>query len=416
MSIRKKITAFSPLAVAALAALLLAACEKEAPQQQKASSPKVNYVTIKYEAVPSVIQLPGRASAYLLSDVRPQVNGIIQRRLFTEGDMVKAGDVLYQIDPLLYQAAVDNAKASLMKAEANLVSARLLAERYAQVVKVNAVSRQDYDNAKAAYGQAKADVASAKAALDSAQINLGYTKVTAPVSGRIGISTVTPGQLVTANQQNALTTVQQTDPMYIDVTQSSTDLLRLKKDLASGRIKSSGPNQTEVRLIMEDGTEYPHKGTLQFTDITVDKSTGSITIRATFPNPDDLILPGSYVRVVRDEGINEKAVLVPQQAVLRDAMGMSKVLLVDKDGKLESRSIKTGQAIGNRWLVESGLNQDDKVIVDGLQSVQNLPVGAALQAEPMAEKAAGAAQAPQQSGNAAAPAPEAAKTAAPAKN
>ena len=390
------------LAVLAAGSLLLTACEdKKAPQ---ASMPAVTYLQVRPQSVTLTTELSGRTSPFMISDVRPQVSGIILERLFVEGSDVKQGAVLYQIDPSLYQAAYDNAKATLMKAEANEVAAKLLAERYRQVVKVNAVSKQEYDNAVASYGQAQAEVAAAKAALDTAAINLAYTKVTAPVSGRIGRSSVTPGALVTQNQSDALATVQQLDPMYVDVTQSSSEMLRLKKAFSSGALKSSGEAALQATLKLEDGTTYvsrkpkidpatgrqmkneagnpvyePIVGTLKFSEVTVEQSTGAVTIRAVFPNPDGILLPGMYVRAVLQEGVNDEAYLVPQKTVIRNSRGQPVVQLLTKNATIQnmegvynvtSRILETDRAIGSNWLVTDGLKDGDLVVVDGLQKIR----------------------------------------------
>ena len=392
------------LAVVVAGSLLLAACEdKKAPQ---ASMPAVTYMQVRPQSVTLTTELSGRTSAFMVSDVRPQVSGIILERLFVEGSDVKQGDVLYQIDPSLYQAAYDNAKATLMKAEANEVAAKLLAERYRQVVKVNAVSKQEYDNAVASYGQAQAEVAAARAALDTAAINLAYTKVTAPVSGRIGRSSVTPGALVTQNQSDALATVQQLEPMYVDLTQSSSEMLRLKKAFSSGALKSSGEAALQATLKLEDGTTYacrkpkidpasgqqmkdesgnpayelqPVIGTLKFSEVTVEQSTGAVTIRAVFPNPDGILLPGMYVRAVLQEGVNDKAYLVPQKTAIRNSRGQPVVQLLTKNATIENvegvynvtpRLLEVDRAIGNNWLVTGGLKDGDRVVVDGLQKIR----------------------------------------------
>lgn len=390
------------LAVVVAGSLLLAACEdKKAPQ---ASMPAVTYMQVRPQSVTLTTELSGRTSAFMISDVRPQVNGIILERLFVEGSDVKQGDVLYQIDPALYQAAHDNAKATLMKAEANEVAAKLLAERYRQVVKVNAVSKQEYDNAVASYGQAQAEVAAAKAALDTAAINLAYTKVTAPVSGRIGRSSVTPGALVTQNQSDALATVQQLDPMYVDLTQSSSELLRMKKAFSSGALKSSGEAALQATLKLEDGTTYasrkpkidpatgrqmkdtsgnpvyePVIGILKFSEVTVEQSTGAVTIRAVFPNPDGILLPGMYVRAVLQEGVNDEAYLVPQKTVIRNSRGQPVVQLLTKNATIQNLEgvynvtpslLDIDRAIGNNWLVTGGLKDGDRVVVDGLQKIR----------------------------------------------
>ena len=382
------------------AALVLSGCD-EAPAPQQALT-TVTYMAVKARPVTLTSELPGRTSAFMISEVRPQVSGIIQQRLFVEGSDVKQGEVLYQIDPSLYQAAFDNAKATLMKAEANEVAARLLAERYQQVVKVNAVSKQEYDNAVAAQGQAQAEVAAAKAALDTATINLDYTRVTAPVSGRIGRSTVTPGALVTQNQPTALATVQQLDPMYVDVTQSSSDLLRLKRAFGRGELRSSGEGAMLATLKLEDGTTYtslapkkdprtgvvltnpdgsgqselvPVLGSLKFSEVTVEQSTGVVTIRAVFPNPDGTLLPGMYVRAILEEGVNETAILIPQKAVIRNNRGLPVVQVLNKDDsvknqegvyKMEARVITVDRPIDNQWLVTEGLKEGELILLEGI--------------------------------------------------
>lgn len=376
------------LALTLVGAALLAGCG-DPPQQQQQMVPEVGVITVMAQRVPMTTELSGRTAAYLESDVRPQVGGIIQKRVFTEGSTVKEGQLLYQIDPAPYQAAYDNAKAVLMKAEANLASARLLAQRYSEVVKINAVSKQQYDDAVAAHGQARADVASAKAALESARINLGYTKVTAAVAGHIGKSSVTPGALVTANQAQALARVQQLDPMYVDVTQSTADILRLKRALADGRLAPNSEGGARVQLVLEDGSDYPLEGKLQFSDVTVDTSTGAVTVRAEFPNPKDLLFPGMFVRARLQESINENGILVPQQAVSRDSQGRPTVLLI-KDGLVELRLITVERSInlrtvspdmtGTAWLVSAGLAEGEQVIIEGVQKVQ---VGKAAKGHPV---------------------------------
>jgi membrane fusion protein (multidrug efflux system) len=394
---------FAPALAIVCASLLLAACGSEkAPE----NIPTVTFMQVSPKSVTLTSELPGRTSAYTVAEVRPQVNGIILERLFVEGSDVKQGDVLYRIDPALYKAAYDNARATLMKVEANAVAAKLLAERYRQVVRVNAVSKQEYDNAVAAYGQAQAEVAAAKAALDTAAINLEYTRVTAPVSGRIGRSAVTSGALVTQNQPNALATVQRLDPMYVDVTQSSTEMLRLKKALSSGELKSSGEGALKATLILEDGAPYqqrvprkdpvsgqemkdeagnpvfvlePVVGSLKFSEVTVEQSTGAVTIRAVFPNPDGLLLPGMYVRTILEEGVNDRAVLLPQKTVIRDSRGRPVVQILTKNATIRDqegvynavpRILEIDRSIGNDWLVTGGLKEGDRVVLEGLQKIR----------------------------------------------
>jgi membrane fusion protein (multidrug efflux system) len=327
-------------------------------------------------------ELSGRTSPQLLAEVRPQVGGIIQKRLFTEGSEVRAGQVLYQIDPASYQAAFASAKAAESRAEANLMTVRLRAGRYQELVKINAVSQQDNDDAQAALKQAEADVASTKAAVETARINLAYTKITAPISGRIGRSTVTDGALVTASQPAALATIQQLGSMYVDVTQSSADLIKLKQNLASGMLKKGESAQAKVKLLLEDGTPYPLPGTLKFSEVTVDQSTGSITLRAVFPNPKQTLLPGMFVRAILEEGVIDQAILVPQRGVTRDPSGGAMVMVVGAEDKVEPRPIKVVRTVGDSWLVSDGLKPGDRVILEGFQKarpgtpVKTVPFGA----------------------------------------
>lgn len=383
-----------------------------------AGEPEVTVVTIAPERLVLTTELVGRTSSYQMSEVRPQVGGIIQKRLFKEGAEVKAGETLYQIDPSTYQAAYNSAKAALAKAEANAQPAKLKAERYGNLSKARAVSQQDNDDAQASHRQSEAEVVSARAALETARINLSYTRITAPISGRIGKSSVTPGALVTASQATPLATIQQANPVYVDVTQSSNEVLRMKRDLASGRIKKAGTTGARVKLLFEDGTEYPEAGTLEFSDITVDQTTGVIILRAVFPNPRQELLPGLYVRAVLEEGVEEAALLAPQAAVSRDPKGAATTMVVKADGMVEARPITVSRTVGDKWLVTSGLAAGDRVIVEGLQKVRP---GAKVKAvEAGAAPAAGAPVAGTPAAAGAAPAkpeagkPEAAK-AAPAK-
>ena len=304
-----------------------------------------------------------------MAEVRPQVGGILQQRLFTEGADVKAGQALYQIDPATYEAALDSAQAALMKSEANVTPARLKAERFRELLAIKAVSKQEYDDAQAAFKQAEADVAVNRAAVKTARINLEYTKVRSPISGRIGKSAFTPGALVTANQAQALTSVRQLDPVYVDITQSSQDLLRLRAQFTNGELRSVA-EEAPVRLKLENGAMYPHEGRLQFTDVSVDESTGMVSLRALFPNPEHILLPGMYVRAVITEGVDENALLVPQRALRRDPKGQASVLLVDGGGKAEVRLVDVGRTVGDSWQVLSGLNPGDLVIVEGGQNVR----------------------------------------------
>ncbi|KAA0891289.1 efflux RND transporter periplasmic adaptor subunit [Oryzomonas rubra] len=368
--------------------LLLTGCGKKQVAAPKAGPPEVGVVVIQPQRVALTTELPGRTSPHLIAEVRPQVNGIIQKRVFTEGSDVKAGQVLYQIDPATYQATYASAKAALAKSEASLASVRLKAGRYKELVKIKAVSQQDYDDAYAALKQGEADVASSKAALETARINLAYTKVTAPISGRIGRSAVTDGALVTANQATALATIQQLSSMYVDVTQSSAELLRLKQSLASGLLKSNAATQARVKLMMEDGSAYPLPGSLKFSEVTVDQSTGSVTLRAIFPNPKQALLPGMFVRAILEEGINENAILVPQRGVSRNQKGEATVMVVGAEEKVEPRVIKVARTVGENWLVSDGLKAGDRVILEGLQKarpgtpVKAIPFGSTPAATP----------------------------------
>lgn len=328
----------------------------------------VGVVVAKTEPVALTSELTGRTSAHLVSEVRPQVSGIIKSRLFEEGGYVRAGQALYQIDPATYQAAYNSAAAGLAQAQAAATAAKLKAERYKGLVEINAVSKQDNDDAQAAALQAAANVAAQKAAVDSARINLGYTRVLAPISGRVGKSSVTPGALVTASQATALATVQDLSKIYVDLTQSSAEMLKLQRDLASGQLGRSGSAQVTLKL--EDGTTYPVPGRLEFSDVTVDPTTGSVGLRATFDNPNGVLLPGMYVRAVLGKGVANAGMLIPQAAVSRDPTGNATVMVVGAKGAAEPRPITTSQTIGDKWLVTSGLKPGDQVIVEGLQKVR----------------------------------------------
>jgi membrane fusion protein (multidrug efflux system) len=375
-------------AMMALASFLLGGCESGHGRQGGAPPvPEVATVTVEPQRLELTTELPGRTSAHLVAEIRPQVNGIIQKRLFQEGSDVKAGQLLYQIDPAPFQVAHDSAKASLGKAEANLPSIRLRAERYKELIPDKAVSQQDYDDAAAAMQQAQAEIDYWKAAVEAARINLGYSRVTAPISGRIGKSSVTDGALVTAYQPASLATIQQLDPIYVDVTQSSAELLRLKRNLETGRLSTDGKNGKKVPILLEDGTAYPLEGTLQFRDITVDPATGSFTLRIVVPNPKHLLLPGMFVRAVVQEGIAKEAILVPQQGVSRNPKGEPIALVVDEAGTVQQRKLTLNRAIGDKWLVSSGLAAGDRVIVEGLLNVRP---GAAVKAVPLDSRKAGA--------------------------
>ena len=356
---------------AVAAALLLFGCGNENGQQAGRSHvPEVAVVTVEPRPIELTTELPGRTSSYLVSEIRPQVNGIIQKRMFKEGSDVNAGDLLYQIDPAPFQVAYDSAKASLSKAQANLPSIRSRAERYKEVLADKAVTKQDYDDATAAVQQAEAEIQYWKTAVEAARINLNYTRVTAPISGRIGKSSVTDGALVTAYQPTALATIQKLDPIYVDVTQSSAELLRLRKDLETGQLTADKNNQKRVHILLGDPTSYSLAGTLQFRDVTVDPSTGSFTLRIVVPNPDHLLLPGMFVRAVVKEGIVEKAIFVPQQGVNRTPKGEPVALIVDETGKVQQRMLTLDRAVGDQWLVSSGLSAGDRVIVEGGQKVR----------------------------------------------
>ncbi len=364
--------------------------------KQKGGPPQgdleVAAVTVHPERVIITTELAGRTSAFLVAEIRPQVNGLIQKRLFTEGSDVNTGQVLYQIDPATFKAVLDNAKAALNRAEAGLPSIRSRAERYKDLLADKAVSQQDYDDVASALNQAQADIQYWKAMVETAHINLGYTRVTAPISGRIGKSSVTDGALVTAYQPMALATIQQLDPIYVDVPQSTTELLRLQRRLEDGRLNQDGMNQKKVKLFLEDGTAYPLEGTLQFRDVTVDPTTGSVILRVVFPNPEGVLLPGMFVRTVVQEGVNEQAILVPQQGISRNPKGEAVALIVDAEGKAQQRMLTLERAIGDKWLVSSGLNPGDQVIVEGVQkvrpgtSVKVVPFGAGRKDSPAAEK------------------------------
>lgn len=364
---------FMLLGAAAAVAVMAAGCGgKQAGPAQGAGgqqAPEVAVYTVAPQALAMSTELPGRTAAFQVAEVRPQVGGLVQKRLFTEGSDVKAGAQLYQIDAATYQAAFNSAKASLAKAKANLAAAGPKVARYKELVAIEGVSRQDYDDAVAAHEQAKAEVEAAQAAVDSARINVDYTKVAAPISGRISRSNVTPGALVTAGQTTALTTVQQLDPIYVDVTQSSEELLRLKREMDNGSIKKAN-GQAKVTLLLSDGSKYALPGKLQFSDVSVDPGTGNVTLRALFPNPKHDLLPGMFVRAVLETGVSEQAIAVPQMGVTRNPKGEATALVLNKEGKVEQRVLQTGGTIGDKWLVKSGLNAGDRVIVEGLQKVK----------------------------------------------
>ncbi len=367
------------LGAALVNGLWLMGCDRRIEAQPAPDVPQVSIVAIQPQRIELTTELPGRTSAYRIAEIRPQVNGIIQKRLFEEGSDVKAGQLLYQIDPAPFQAAYDSAKASLGKSQANLSSIKLKAERYKELLVDKAVSQQDYDDAAAAMEQARADIDYWKAAVEAARINLAYTRVTAPISGRIGRSSVTDGALVTAYQPVSLATIQLLNPIYVDVTQSSAELLRLKKKLETGRLIPNKENRKKVSLLLEDGTSYPIEGTLQFREVTVDPTTGSYTLRIVVPNPENLLLPGMFMRAVVHEGVAEQAILAPQQGVSRTPKGEPIALVVDEAGKVRQRMLTLDRAIGDQWLVSSGLSAGERVIVEGMLNVRP---GATVKAVP----------------------------------
>ncbi|RMX06048.1 efflux RND transporter periplasmic adaptor subunit [Corticibacter populi] len=323
-------------------------------------------MTLHTQPVTLSTELPGRTAAYLIAEVRPQVGGILRERLFEEGSDVKAGQVLYQIDPTSYRA-------TLARAEASLESAKLLADRYDRLIQNRAISQQERDDARSQYLQAKATA-------DTARIDVGYTRITAPISGRIGRSSVTQGALVTANQAEALATIQQLDPIYVDIVQPSGAMLQLREDLASGRLQAAGDGRAPVQLELENGRSYAHPGTLQFSEVSVDPGTGSVTLRAVFPNPDGVLLPGMFVRAKLQEGVREQGLLVPQRAVSRDNRGQPSVFVVNAQGQVSQRPIQTERTVGGDWLVSDGLQAGEQVIVDGIQRVRD---GAQVKAVPV---------------------------------
>jgi membrane fusion protein (multidrug efflux system) len=366
---------------------------------------EVATVTVAPERVLLTTELPGRTTAMLVAEIRPQVSGLIQSRLFQEGANVKAGEVLYQIDAAPYQAVLDQTKAALTTAQADLVTAeanlpalRSRAERLKGLVAIHAVSQQDYDDATAALRQAEANLAARKAAVEinraaveTARINLSYTPVKSPIAGRIGISNITVGAMATAYQPVPFAVVQQLDPIFVDVVQANTELLRLRQQLSKGDLKRSGAGQSRVSLVLEDKTKYPQTGTLQFQDVTVDPTTGSVTLRLVFPNPQHVLLPGMFVRAIVQEGVAERALMVPQQGVTRDVKGNAIALIVNREDKVEQRVLQLDRAIGDKWLVTDGLADGDRVIVEGMQKVRpGSPVKAAPFAAPAKPQAKGA--------------------------
>jgi membrane fusion protein (multidrug efflux system) len=378
-----------PYSVAAIViGLLLAACGQKNAGQYAGQVQQVTVVTLKPQSVPLTRELPGRTAAYLVAEVRPQVSGIVKRRLFTEGAFVKAGQSLYELDDAPYRAQYNNARAALQKAGATVEAARTTARRDAELLKIDAVSQQDNDNAVAAWRQAEADVAAAQAAVDSAAVNLGYAHIVSPITGRIGKSSVTQGALVTQNQANAMATVQQPDPIYVDVNQSSSDWLQLRQEVDTGRVRAGGAG-TSAKIVLENGTEYAHEGKLQFADVTVDPTTGEFLLRAIVPNPDHMLMPGMYVRAVISEGVMPKGLLAPQQGIARDPKGNATALVVDAQNKVETRQVKVVRTIGDKWLIDNGLSPGDRLIVEGVQKVQP-----GMQVQPVEQAAAAASAEP----------------------
>lgn len=348
--------------------LFLSACSKEEAPAMMNQTPEVGVQVIQYQSMEMKHTLAGRVTAYMTSDVRPQVGGIIQKRLFKEGDYVKAGQPLYQLDSKSYQASYDSAKADLAEAEASLISDQPKVQRYRNLMKIEAISKQDLADAEATLKQSQASVMSAQAALNTAKINLGYTTVRAPISGRIATSTYTPGALVTADQDTALTTIEQINPVYVDITLSSTELLSLRKQIDEGKLQSLD-GKVPVKIILEDGSYYDQSGTLEFVGSSVDTGTGTVTLRALVPNPKYLILPGAYVKAELPMAVNHQAILIPQKAVTRNHKGDPVVKLVGTDGKVEERVIDTTDTLNNQWIVNGGLKQGEKLIIEGASTV-----------------------------------------------
>ena len=355
-----------------LATLLTSGCHQQPQQQDGAQTPppEVGVVTIAAEAVPVTTELPGRIDAQRISEVRARVPGILLKQAYREGSDVKAGDVLFQIDPAPLRASYNSAQAAVAKSEANLKQWQAQVERYQVLVGIHAISKQEYDNTVSAVAQGNADIMTSKAALETASLNLGYATVTAPISGRIGKALVTEGALVGQNEATQLAVIQQLDPIYFDFTQSSIDVLRLRKQLENGQLKSIAPGAAKVTLLLEDGSVYPQPGKLLFSDVTVDPSTGMITLRAEFPNPDGWLLPGSFARGRLEQALNNEAITVSQRAVVHGADGGATVNVVTSDNKVEVRPIKAETAVGDKWIVTDGLKAGERVVVEGLQLAQ----------------------------------------------
>lgn len=382
---------FSSLALG-LVCLAVAGCSADDKSKNRnPKTPEVGVITVQQVTQPIVADLPGRTNAYLISEIRPQVSGIIRQRTFTEGAQVKAGDLLYQIEPAPYLASYQSAAAALQKTEATLVTLKLKADRYKELVKINAISRQDNDDTQAALQQGEADVAAARAALSTAKINLDFTKLVSPITGVVSTSTFTPGALVTANQETALTTVQQLDPIYVDVIQSSSDLLKLKRDIAAGKLSGNTQKEVPVRVVLEDGSTYAHAGKLKFSGVSVNTASGAVTLRAVVPNPDGVLLPGMYVHALIDVAEDKDAILVPQRAVTRNTRGEPTVLVVDAEQKVQQKTIETNGTHKDEWRVSKGLQAGERVIMDG---VQQASVGSVVKPVPFTAPATTAEPAP----------------------
>ena len=374
-----------------LSCFTLSGCgESTSFAKEAVKEPEVGVITVAPQHVVLNTELSGRTTAQMVAQIRPQVGGIVQKRAFSEGAMVKVGELLYQIDPASYQSAHASAKASLARSEATAAAARLKAKRQADLYVIEAISQQDNEDAQTALQQAEADVALARAELETASINLERTRITAPISGRVEASTVTPGALVTANQETALTTVQQLDPIYVDIPQSSLEVLQLRKALASGKLTSEGDTAARIQVILEDGSTYGHDGKLQFAGVTVNASTGAVTLRALVPNPERLLLPGMYVRAILNRGSDHEALLVPQPGIGRDNAGRATALVVTAENKVEQRKVEVAEAIGTNWRVTDGLKAGERVIVEGSGKVRPGQSVRVVDVQPVAVNAASA--------------------------
>lgn len=381
-----RISSCRVLALSLALTVALAACKGE-PAPPQGGPGQVTVVTLKTEPVTLTRELAGRANSYQVAEVRPQVSGIVAKRLFTEGSLVKEGQPLYQLDDAAYRAQANSARAQLARAEASANAARLAARRSSELVKSQVISAQDNENAQATWKQAEADVLAARASLDAANVTLGYARITAPISGQIGKSSVTQGALVSAGQATALATINQLDPIYIDVTQSSAELLQLRRELAAGRLE--GASELPVDILLEDGSSFAHKGKLEFSEVSVDPSTGSYGLRVRVENPEQVLMPGMFVRAVLGSGVRPDALLVPMQGIARDAKGNTSAMVVDAEGKVALRAVSVSRSIGDKWLVEDGLKAGDKVIVEGLQKIgPGMPVNATEKGAPSATPAA----------------------------